>query len=75
MLPVQIVTWQPELLDLKLSKKAEANAVYMERAVDSLKRKGPKINEQLLSPLGGHINLKGDYIFIINRRSVFGKVR
>jgi ribosomal protein L20 len=42
------------------------NTVYMERTVDALKRKGLKINEQLLShlsPLGWeHINLTGDYI-------------
>ncbi len=42
------------------------NTVYMERSVDALKRKGLKINEQLLShlsPLGWeHINLTGDYI-------------
>lgn len=38
----------------------------MKRAVDALKRKGGKLNEQLLShfsPLGWeHINLIGDYI-------------
>jgi TnpA family transposase len=43
------------------------NTVYMERAVDALKRKGMKINTQLLShlsPLGcEHINLTGDYIW------------
>lgn len=43
----------------------------MERAVDALKRKGVKINEQLLShlsPLGWeHINLTGDYIWKSNR--------
>ncbi len=47
------------------------NTVYMERAVDVLKRKGVKINEQLLShlsPLGWeHINLTGDYIWKSNR--------
>ena len=47
------------------------NTVYMERAVDALKRKGLKINEQLLShlsPLGWeHINLTGDYIWKNNR--------
>lgn len=43
----------------------------MERAVDALKRKGMKGNEQLLShlsPLGWeHINLTGDYIWKSNR--------
>lgn len=47
------------------------NTVYMERAIDALKRKGLKINEQLLSqlsPLGWeHINLTGDYIWKSNR--------
>ena len=42
------------------------NTVYIERAVDSLKKQGIKINDQLLShlsPLGWeHINLTGDYI-------------
>jgi hypothetical protein len=41
------------------------------RAIDALKRKGLKINEQLLShlsPLGWeHINLTGDYIWKSNR--------
>lgn len=41
--------------------------MYMKRAVDVLKLKGFKINEQLLShlsPLGWeHINLTGDYIW------------
>lgn len=43
------------------------NTVYIERAIESLKRKGLKINEWLvshLSPLGWeHINLSGDYIW------------
>ncbi|GKM17491.1 hypothetical protein NUKP65_32290 [Klebsiella variicola] len=55
------------------------NTVYMERAVDALKRKGVKINEQLLShlsPLGWeHINLKGDYIWKSNRIPASGKFR
>ncbi|EPG6141121.1 Tn3 family transposase, partial [Klebsiella pneumoniae] len=53
--------------------------VYMERAVDALKRKGVKINEQLLShlsPLGWeHINLTGDYIWKSNRIPSAGKFR
>ncbi|EDX6968404.1 Tn3 family transposase [Salmonella enterica subsp. enterica serovar Oranienburg] len=55
------------------------NTVYMERAVDALKRKGVKINEQLLShlsPLGWeHINLTGDYIWKSNRIPASGKFR
>ncbi|CAM7594036.1 Tn3 transposase DDE domain protein [Morganella morganii] len=55
------------------------NTVYMERAVDALKRKGVKINEQLLShlsPLGWeHINLTGDYIWKNNRIPASGKFR
>lgn len=43
------------------------NTVYMERAIDSLKKQGIKINDQLLShlsPLGWeHINLTGDYVW------------
>ncbi len=46
------------------------NTVYMERAIDALKRKGLKINEQLLSHLSPlaweHINLTGDYIWKSN---------
>lgn len=55
------------------------NTVYMERAIDALKRKGLKINEQLLShlsPLGWeHINLTGDYIWKSNRIPASGKFR
>ena len=55
------------------------NTVYMERAVDALKRKGVKINDQLLShlsPLGWeHINLTGDYIWKSNRIPASGKFR
>lgn len=55
------------------------NTVYMERSVDALKRKGLKINEQLLShlsPLGWeHINLTGDYIWKSNRIPASGKFR
>lgn len=46
------------------------NTVYMERAVDALKRKGVKINEQLLShfypPGWEHINPTRDYIWKSN---------
>lgn len=55
------------------------NTVYMERAVEALKRKGLKNNEQLLShlsPLGWeHINLTGDYIWKSNRIPASGKFR
>jgi len=55
------------------------NTVYMERAIDALKRRGLKINEQLLShlsPLGWeHINLTGDYIWKSNRIPASGKFR
>lgn len=55
------------------------NTVYIERAVDALKRKRLKINEQLLShlsPLGWeHINLTGDYIWKSNRIPASSKFR
>lgn len=55
------------------------NTVYMERAVNALKRKGLKINEQLLSylsPLGwDHINLTGDYNWKSYRTPTSVKVR
>ncbi|QDW31675.1 Tn3 family transposase [Yersinia sp. KBS0713] len=55
------------------------NTVYIERALDSLKRKGIRINEVLLShlsPLGWeHINLTGDYIWRNNIKLASGKFR
>jgi hypothetical protein len=55
------------------------NTVYMERAVDALKRKGVKINGQLLSHLSPpgweYINLTGDYIWKSNRIPASGKFR
>lgn len=55
------------------------STVYMERAIDALKCKGLKINQQLLShlsPLGWeHINLTGDYIWKSNRILASGKFR
>jgi len=49
------------------------NTVYIERVIEALKRKGLKLNEQLLShlsPLGWeHINLTGDYIWRSNHFS------
>ncbi|WP_267284559.1 Tn3 family transposase [Klebsiella pneumoniae] len=54
------------------------NTVYIERAIDSLRRKG-SINEQLithLSPLGWeHINLSGDYVWRTNLKLGQGKYR
>lgn len=53
------------------------NTVYIERAIDSLKRKGIPLNEQLishLSPLGWeHINLSGDYVWRTNLKLGQGK--
>jgi len=47
----------------------------MERAVDALRRKGVKINKQLLSHLSPpgweHITLTGDYIWKSNRDTGF----
>ncbi len=55
------------------------NTVYIERAIDSLRRKGIPINEQLithLSPLGWeHINLSGDYVWRTNLKLGQGKYR
>lgn len=55
------------------------NTVYIERAIESLKRKGIPINEQLvshLSPLGWeHINLSGDYVWRNNLKLGSGKYR
>jgi hypothetical protein len=55
------------------------NTVYIERAIDSLRRKGIPLNEQLiahLSPLGwGHINLSGDYVWRTNLKLGQGKYR
>ncbi|MDP9707470.1 UNVERIFIED_ORG: hypothetical protein J2W64_004693 [Rahnella aquatilis] len=55
------------------------NTVYIERTIDSLKRKGIPLNEQLishLSPLGWeHINLSGDYLWRTNLKLGQGKYR
>lgn len=55
------------------------NTVYIERAIDSLKRKGIPFNDQLishLSPLGWeHINLSGDYVWRTNLKLGQGKYR
>lgn len=53
--------------------------LYIERAIDSLRRKGIPINEQLishLSPQGWeHINLSGDYVWRTNLKLGQGKYR
>jgi len=55
------------------------NTVYIEKAIDSLRRRGIPINEQLishLSPLGWkNINLSGDYIWRTNLKLRQGKYR
>ncbi|HAV8301951.1 TPA: transposase [Escherichia coli] len=55
------------------------NTVYIERAIESLKRKKLPINDQLLShlsPLGWeHINLNGDYVWRNNLKLGTGKYR
>lgn len=55
------------------------NTVYIERAIDSLKRKEIPLNEQLifhLSPLGWeHIHLSGDYVWRTNFKLGQGKYR
>ncbi|SCC49458.1 Tn3 transposase DDE domain-containing protein [Kosakonia oryziphila] len=55
------------------------NTVYIENAINLLKKKGLHINNQLLShlsPLGWeHINLTGDYIWRNNKKLVEGKYR
>ncbi|RAW96813.1 MULTISPECIES: Tn3 family transposase [unclassified Photorhabdus] len=66
-------------LTLLTSAIALWNTVYIERAIDSLKRKGISINEHLvshLSPLGWeHINLSGDYVWRNNVKLGVGKYR
>lgn len=55
------------------------NIVYIERAIESLKRKKLPINDQLLShlsPLGWeNINLNGDYVWCNNLKLGTGKYR
>jgi hypothetical protein len=55
------------------------NTLYIERAIESLKRKGIPINEQLVShrsPLGWeHIKLSGDYDWRNNVKLRTGKFR
>lgn len=55
------------------------NTVYIERAIDSLKRKDILLNQHLIShpfPLGWeHINLSGDYVCRKNLKLRQGKYR
>ena len=55
------------------------NTVYIERAIESLKRKKLLINDQLLSHLSllgwEHINLNGDYVWRNNLKLGTGKYR
>jgi hypothetical protein len=55
------------------------NIVYIERAVESLRRKGERFDENLLqytSPLPwGHITLTGDYLWETTRLPEKGKYR
>lgn len=55
------------------------NTVYIENAINLLKKKGLQLNDQLLShlsPLGWeHINLTGDYIWRNNKKLAEGKLR
>lgn len=55
------------------------NTVYIERTIESLKRKKIPINDQqlsLLSSLGWeHINLNGDYVWRNNLKPGTGKYR
>jgi hypothetical protein len=58
---------------------ADCGDLAIERAIDSLGRKGILINEQLithLSPLGWeHINLSGDYVWRTSLKLGQGKYR
>nr|QGW59089.1 TnpA transposase [Klebsiella pneumoniae] len=69
----------PPALTLHTAAITLWNTVYIERAIESLKRKGIPINEQLvshLSPLGWeHINLSGDYVWRNNLKLGSGKYR
>lgn len=55
------------------------NTVYLERAIDALKKKGAPVSEELIanfSPLAWeHINLTGDYVWKLNRRVSQGQFR
>lgn len=66
-------------LTLLTAAIASWNTVYIERTIESLKRKKLLINDQLLShlsPLGWeHINLNGDYVWRNNLKLGTGKYR
>ncbi len=55
------------------------NTVYIERAVETLRKRGEEIDDGLLqhfSPLGWeHVNLTGDYVWRLGRRVERGKFR
>lgn len=55
------------------------NTVYIENAINQLKKKGLPLNDQLLSHLSRlsweHINLTGDYIWRNNKKLAEGKYR
>lgn len=64
---------------LTAARRSRCGTGYIERAIESLKRKGIPINELLvshLSPLGWeHINLSGDYVWRNNLKLGSGKYR
>lgn len=72
-------SYQASGLTLLTAAIALWNTVYIERAIESLKRKKLPINDQLLShlsPLGWeHINLNGDYVWRNNLKLGTGKYR
>jgi len=55
------------------------NTVYLERALELLRKKGEPIREDLirhLSPLGWkHINLTGDYVWSLSKYIIQGHLR
>lgn len=64
---VEIHYYRASSMTLLIAAISLWNTVYIERAINSLRRKAIPINEQLithLSPLGWeHINLRGDYVW------------
>ena len=60
-------------------RKNVSSTVYIENAVNLLKRKGLHLREQLLSHLSSlgweHINLTGDYVWRNNKKLAEGKYR
>lgn len=55
------------------------NTVYIERAIDSLKRKGLPVNKEFIAHLSllgwEYINLSGDYVWRTNLKLGQGKYR